>query len=473
MFERLRPRKPADANFKAARRLLPRLPELPIIAGLEALHDLLAEGLAQSPDAASARRLVELIAPAAESCAGQGLEALAGAEDNPARRDLTGQRLARLADLLAGACYAEAVRETRALEQGSGRLQELNRLAGGYFQWFGMACTARALLDPHAASQGWQGASQLYLALVRLGALSAQPTRAEQEPARSLAYLLLACDVFPQLDTAKDVAAAVQVCLLLSRHVWLAADFYRQTPLVQLPDALEAQRAVGWDGSGRVEPTLCYGLDDCLPALTALEMPLEPSLLAALRHAWFERANRAPRPAVRKLGHAWLALDFMRIRGLLGQKQARRPANDPFLHRVALLDADEGGVALRMSAEVAAQAKGGLMALEMGSRGWWLAQMTRWQADGVNDVFLAGRWLGQKAEPLRVEVGGLVRQALYLPPASENAYQAALLFDEALPSALRNLLVDLGDGAQNIRLAAAEKLGARLLRYRILAQKQG
>ena len=35
----------------------------------------------------------------------------------------------------------------------------------------------------------------------------------------------------------------------------------------------------------------------------------------------------------------------MRIRGLLGQKQARRPANDPFLHRVALLDADEGGVA--------------------------------------------------------------------------------------------------------------------------------
>lgn len=471
MFERLRPAASAASHYKAARQLVARLPELALMAGLEGLHDVLAEGLAGSPDGASARRLLALLAPPAQALAERGMAELSAQADNRARRDLTGLRLARLADQLAQAAYVEAVRESEALNQRQGKLADLAQLSGLYAQWLGLACTARALLDPQAAGLDWQGINRLFLALVRHGLLSAIPAQAESAPAQALAYLLLASDAFAQLHDPAEVAPAARVCAALAPAVWLAADFHRITPLVLKPDEGEAARRVGWDGNGQGQLVLCFGFDDCRAGLAAQQPELPAALHQRLQAAWFDRPGRAPRPAVARLGSVQAAFDFMRIRGLLGQKQRHQPSQDPFLHRAELIDADEVGVALRVTAEVAAQAGGGLLALSFSSYGWRLAAITRCQADGISDIFLAARWLGEKAEPLRLELAGQTRQGLYLAPASNNAYQAALLFDTGLPPGQRSVLADVGDGEQKLRLGAMERLGKRLLRYPITGRK--
>ncbi|MGQ5523124.1 hypothetical protein ACUHMQ_07665 [Chitinimonas sp. PSY-7] len=471
MFDRLGPFVLADSALKAGRQLLAQLPGLPVIEALKRLHDVLAEGLAGSPDSASARRLIELLSPAALACAEQGLTELAVSEDNPTRRTLTGQGLARLADQLANTAYAEAVREVGAIRHGNGRTADLSALAACYFHWLGHASTARALLDPRVAGQSWEKVCQLYLALVKYTVLPKIPVQADKEPSQPLAYLLLASDAFHLLQAPEDVAAVVSVSRALSSSVWLATDFFRSTPLILTPTAIEAHRRVGWEKTSSKERALCYGLDDCQPVLEGLVPSLEPALYELLKAAWFTRAIRARRPSIVRLGTASLVLDFLRVRSLLGQKQARRPANDPFLHLAELLDADEGGVALRVTPEVAAQATGGMMAIEFSNHGWWLARVTRSQADGMGDVLLAGKWLGRKAEPVRVDVAGQTYQALYLPSASDNRYKAALLFDSPLPSGTRTLLVDLGQGEQTVKLTSAERLGKQLLRYRISIRK--
>ncbi|QNM95380.1 hypothetical protein [Chitinimonas koreensis] len=444
MFERLLPVFQADAPIKAARGVIERLPGQPVSGALEALNRVLREGLASSPGGPAARRLVALLGPVAREWAERGLAELASGGDNPVRRELIGRALALLADQLANTGYIEAVRESVALQKGAGRLLELQEQAAGHFLWQGLALTARALLDPQAAQVGWESAASLYLALVRHGGLPATVLAADREPARSLATLLLLHDGLAVVEAA-EVAPVAWCCRQLAPAVRLAADFHRATPLVMDIEAAEAHRLVGWGGPSSAAPALCYGLEEAAAAAEEASAAydfgrvpegfLEPAttakLLIRLATAWRDGPGRARNGAVARIHDAVAAFDFLRIRGLLGQKGGRLPAHDPFLRPVRIVDADDAGAALLLPADAGPLLAGGLLALHLPGRGWWPGRLARAEREADGGLFVTVRWLAQEADAVRLIIAHESLPALYLAPGPVNDYRPGMLLGAA------------------------------------------
>ncbi|GAB3250467.1 hypothetical protein [Chitinimonas naiadis] len=478
MFERIFPTFQPSAPSKTLRNVLDQLPGQPMINALDALYVALRESLAISPSGPAARKLIDAIAPTAWEWAERAMAELAKDEDKPVRRDLIGKRLALLADQLANACYVEAVRESAQLQKGSGRVGELSDWAASHFRWLGLAHTARALLDPRRAHLQWDGLVSLFLALVRHGAIPSSEQLADAEPALSLSYLLLSHDAFMVVDAA-EVAVTARACWQLAPILRLAADFHRATPLVMDVEADESSRLVGWGGPSPEIPALCYGLADVAKQAAALQAEwrdgkpipwlvptgLPTDLLERLAQSWTGRRGRCPNPAAASHGEARVALDFMRIRGLLGQKGDRLPSNDPYLFTGRIEDVDESGISLILPAEVGPLLAQGVMALNIGNRGWWLARPARAEKELNGDLFLAARWLGQDAESIRLtpaKRSGI--RALYVKPGSSNGYVPCVVVDYGNLTGVP-CLADLTVGPTLLLLGEADSLGTALWRY--------
>ncbi|MEH6460439.1 hypothetical protein [Chitinimonas sp. JJ19] len=479
MFDRLLPIFQTDTPLRELRLILERLPGQPVIAALDGLAEALREGMAASPSGPAARKLIDALDPTARQWADQALEELATNKDNPVRRDMTGKRLALLADQLANASYIEAVRETVQLQKGTGRIGDLRDWAAGYLHWLGLAHTARALYDPQQAAVIWAGPVDIYLALVRHGVLGSHIGDSKDEPARALAYLLLSHDAFAVVE-GHEVALAARCCRQLAGHVFIAPDFHRSTPLVMDPDANEASRLVGWGGPSAASPALCFGLEavaqqaryaqsvlqtggllDWLPANA------QPEVFDKLVHGWVARSGRCPNIVASRLGQLQTAFDFLRIRGLLGQKNERMLENDPYLRRAQVEDIDENGVGLLLPGDSAALLAAGLLALQMPGRGWWLARPVRSlpQADGL--LFVTARWLGQEAQAIRlIPVTGDGQRALYLQPGPANGYEAIVLLDHDWLATDLPCQAELGESSLTLVPAAPEPLGPALWCYR-------
>ncbi|HEY9103952.1 hypothetical protein [Chitinimonas sp.] len=478
MFERIFPAIQQDTPNKALRNVLDQLPGQPMINALDALYVALRESLAVSPSGPAARKLIDAIAPTAWEWAERAMAELAKDEDKPVRRDLIGKRLALLADQLSNACYIEAVRESVQLQRGSGRVAGLSDWAAGHFRWLGLAHTARALLDPRRAHLQWESLVSLYLALVRHGALPVGMLAAESEPALSLAYLLLSHDAFGTV-LASEVAVTARACWELAPQVRLAADFHRDTPLVMDVEADESCRIVGWAGPSPETPALCYGLaaaaDKALalqaewrdgkpiPWLVAAGLPTD--LLERIAQSWVGRRGRCPNPAVIRHSDARIAFDFLRIRGLLGQKGDRVPSNDPYLFNATIIDIDEFGVSMALPAETSSLLVSGLLALNIGNRGWWLARPARGEPEPDGSLFVAARWLGQQAESVRLAPSQWeALRALYIHPSSNNGYNTCIVLDRG-DLAEVPCLADLAAGSQTIVPGKPDQIGPMLWRY--------
>ncbi|WP_269532535.1 hypothetical protein [Chitinimonas sp. BJYL2] len=478
MFDRLFSNLQGDAVTRALRDTIARLPGQPVVAALDLLHGAVREGLAASPAGPTARRLLEQVDPTASAWSDQAWTELALSEDNPVRRDLIGQRLALLATQLANASYIEAQRESAQWQRGNGKLADLSQLAATYFRWLGVAHGARALLNPGAARLSWSEPVSLYLALIRSGALSPGPQRAADGPAAPLAYLALCHDAF-KVVSAAEVALAARICHLLAPEVVLAADFHRITPLVMDIDANEASRIVGWNGPREGMPALCMGLEACAAMAhdmagdlrTGKPLPWWPpsgpaDLFDRLETAWALRRGRGRHPAAARVGDVLVAFDFLRIRGLLGQKGERVPGQDPYVHAARLDDADEAGLSLLLPAAATELLESGLMAINIANQGWWLGHPVRLEPLADGELFVAVRWLAQEAESIRLtSIGGEVQRALYLKPCPVNDYQTLLLLDHDWLPAEAPFDADLE--ASSIRLipGAPVQLGVRLWCY--------
>ncbi|QDQ28541.1 hypothetical protein FNU76_20505 [Chitinimonas arctica] len=480
MFDRILPVFHSDTPVKAVRAVIDRLAGQPMITALDALYAALREGLAGSPTASAARRLIDVVAPAALEWADRALAELATGTDNPVRRDMNGKRLALLADQLANACYIEALRESALLQKGGGRTGDLAEWASLHFRWLGYAHTAHALLDSRRAHIQWEVPVSLFLALVRHGVLPAEEQTTAAEPALSLAYLLLSHDAFPAVEP-KEVAVVARSCRELASSLRLAADFHRDTPLVMDAEANEASRIVGWGGPGRAAPALCYGLDE--PARLArlraagidaedlpppmLPKPPTADQLERLAANWLERRGRCRNPVAVRLGSARAAFDFLRIRGLLGQKSERLPTNDPYMRQAQIEDVDESGVSMLLPGDSQPLLASGLVALNFAERGWWLAKPVRLLPEPDGRLFMTARWLGQEAEAIRLTpTTGDGQRALYLKPGPANDYQAGVLLDHAWLAAGLACRADLDEVSLTLVPGEPEQLGPALWCYR-------
>ncbi|WP_374351456.1 hypothetical protein [Chitinimonas sp.] len=477
MLDRLFAGLQADAPAKLIAATLERLDGQPCMVVLDALYSLLRDGLANSPGSAAAQRWVDAITPAAEQWVTRALAELAAGEDNPVRRDLSGKRLTLLADQLAHACYVEALRAAAEVKRGGGRGSSLLAWATGYFHWLGCAHTARALLDCHA-ELAWDGICSLYDALLASGVLAAEPEAASREPALSLAYLLLVHDSFYLLGE-QSVAAGASIINQLAPKLVLAADFHYATPLLLTPDTGLARRVVGWAGAGEIGTHLYYGVDEVVKHAEALALDAQAghpppwlrgvvdaaSLINKLIDAWTRQPGRLRNPALRQNQQAHAAFDWMRIRGLLGQKTARLPAHDPLISQVKLDDADEGGASMLVDEALVPLFHPGVVALRIGGR-WWLARPVRAEPEPDGRWFIVVRWLAQEADPARViSQSGQSWRAVYLHPGPANSYRLALLIDSDQLALGQRCFAELGEQTLALLPASIDQLGPALWRY--------
>lgn len=477
MFDRLLAGMHADSPAKLLEAVLERMNGQPSMVVLDALYNLLRDGLAAAPGGALAQRWLDVISPVADQWVTRAMAELAVGEDNPVRRDLAAKRLTLLTDQLAHVCYIEAARADAALSKGSGRVSTLVEWTTGYFHWLGRAHTSRALLDC-SVTLPWEGICSLHRAMATHGALPAQAAPATREPMLGLAYLLLIHDTFPVVGE-QHVAAAAAIAGQLAPQVLLADDFHRLTPFLMLPDAGEAQRIVGWTAGRRPSAALCYGLDEVIRSVDILIADIaagQPTLwlhgigeverlLRQLRYTWVERPGRCRNPAIRRSGPAQAAFGWLRIRGLLAQKTARVPAKDPLLRRVELDDANESGVSLLLEDRSLPLLGDGVFALRIAGK-WWLAQPLRIEPDDAGCCYVVARWLAQEADPIRLlSAQGEAWRALFLHPGPANRYQARVLVDSGTLALGTGCHAELGDRTFGIEPIAVEPLGAGLWRY--------
>ncbi|MBV8465400.1 MAG: hypothetical protein JO218_05585 [Burkholderiales bacterium] len=442
MFERLISGFQSDAR-KSVGAAVARMEGQTTMVALDTLYSAVRDGLAASGGAGSAKRLIDLITPIVIDLSDRALGELAIGDDNPVRRDLCSKRLNLLAEQLANACYMEALRARAELQRGRGDAAALAEWSRGYFRWLGLAHTARALQDANT-QLGWDGVCGLYLALVQHGGLPAGPAAADNDTARALAYLLLINDAFPAVAVG-DVAAAARACQFCAATVQLASDFHRTTPLVMSAVAGQGQRLVGWGGPSTEEPALCYGLDDAATMLRKvaddvqagqspiwMQQSAEAELvLRRLAAAWGDAPGRGRNPALAKHPKTRAAFEFMRIRGLLGQKSGRLPSDDRLIVDITMIDADEQGVSFMIPADARPLLDSGLIAMVISRSAWWLAWRQRVERDGQK-YFVTARWLGHDAEPARVvgETGDAWR-SLYVHPGVANQYRGGFVLDSA------------------------------------------
>jgi hypothetical protein len=303
------------------------------------------------------------------------------------------------------------------------------------------------------------------------------PALATTPALRSLAYLLLVHDAFP-LAGEHRVAAAALVASHLDEQVLIAAEFHRRTPLRMLPAAGESQRLVGWEDT---VPALYYGLEAVATEVSrwaseAVAEPLPaalagindaPALLRQLVHGWVEQPGRRRHPLLRERQEAHAAFDWRRIRGLLGQKTARIPANDPLIYLLQLDDADEGGASLLVPDKVAPLLAEGPLALRIGGR-WWLATPLRMEREPNGNWFVVLRWLAQEAEPVRLTSSqGEAWRGVYLRPGPANQYQASLLADGDSLQPGQSCGVEIGNRTESVVVESREAVGRHLWRYRV------
>ncbi|MBV8659331.1 MAG: hypothetical protein JO142_16030 [Burkholderiales bacterium] len=472
MIARLFVGKTVDETQQTIATTLARLGTESNVVVLDALHTLVQESQPMLESTAEARKLIESLAPAVSEWSDKALAELATGDDNPVRRDLIGKRLNLLANKMADISLdqAQAVANERRGEPG--RPGRLAYWSGNYFRWLGLSHTARALLDADFHLP-WRSVSQLFLALVAHGAWPVAISNASREPGRTLAYLLLTADAFPMVGES-GVASASRVCQHVAHSCMLAADFHRGTPIVLPPGAGEPQREVGWGGPSRESPALCYGLDDAAAKVLQLadmartghqpvwlrDTPDVEMLLRAIAASWTEGPRRARNPALLRRQQTLAGFGFLRVRGLLAQKGARLPNQDPLIGPINLEDADERGISFMLAGANAGLLDSGLMAIAITRRGWWLAQPCRMERIG-DDWFVAARWLGQEAEAIRLvgEVDGDSWRAIYVHPGPANDYNGGILVETDHLRLDQPYKADLGDTALTLQLGTMRCLG--------------
>jgi hypothetical protein len=413
------------------------------MVALDTLYGAMRDGLAASSNANTAKRLIDLVTPITIDLSERALEELSIGEDNPVRRDLCSKRLNLLSEQLANACYVEALRARADLQKGRGDPAVLAEWARGYFRWLGMAHTARALLDAKAILC-WEGVCNLFIVLAQHGVIPTGPAVAKSEVAKTLAYLLLINDAFPMVDES-GVATAARACRFSAASVLLAADFHRLTPIVMSEAAGQAQRLVGWGGPSASEPALCYGMDEAAYVLRKVADDVQAGqapiwlrqatgaerVLRSIATAWVDAPGRSRNPALAKHPKTRAAFEFMRIRGLLGQKNSRLPADDRLIVDITMVDADEHGVSFMIPANARPLLDSGLVAMVISRSAWWLAWRQRVEREGQK-YFVTARWLGDDTEPARVvgETGDAWR-SLYVRPSVANHYRGGFVLDTA------------------------------------------
>ncbi|MFC4161325.1 hypothetical protein [Chitinimonas lacunae] len=441
-----------DAPLKAARGVLERLPRLSPMVALDELYGCLRKGLGDSPGTEGARRLLELVEPAATALAEQVEHEMAVAYAHPVRRQLLGKPLVLLADQLGNAYYLEALREAAAIKKEDGNREVLIQLVSSCYHWLGISQLARVLHEAVPTPFPWDSVVVLYRALIHLAGLYGKDAvPADREPARSLAALLLAADAYAAAGSAAERIVGARVARAMAGEVLHGTSFRRQTPLWFNEEAGAAVRLVGWEQVERDGDALFYGTDAAARATLDLARRMmsgngpdwlrkeeawrgvRTDWLRRLAQCWTRLPGRARRSDCSRLGEARAAFDFLRIRGLMAQKSARLPANDPLIWPAVLDDADQGGIGLTLPG-AAAGAAGRLLALYWGAQGgWWLALVSRAHSEDDGRLYLSARWLGREAEAVRLApddpVDPVRPQVLYLPPDALNGHRATLLLD--------------------------------------------
>lgn len=484
MFASIFPFKQEDAPLRAARGLGERLRGMPAIHALDDCYRILQDALAVTRDGSRARDLLEDVEPVARNLATSVETELDRSADNPVRRELLGKRLALLGDQLANSYYVEARREVAAILRGSGGRETLRHLAGKYWHWLGIAHTARARIDPRAASLPMDAIVGLFLSLHTLaGRFSGPvPQSSDDKLAASLAYLLLVNDAF-KVVSGEETGLAARCCVALAGEVRFSPSFHRHTPLRLTADTGKAERQVGWEA--RAGEALYYGLDHVVQAAQYAAHKcdkgrpprwLEPdaarpvpdmALLQRLARTWGDGPARGRNPTVLRHPEETVAFDFLRIRGLVSQRAERFPANDPLIYSAVMHDADEGGFGVLLPSTAKPLAEAGLIAMHLKRTGWSLAAATLMHSDEDDQFFIAARWLGQDTDAVRLQGEGGAESALAIWLAADptNHYQASVLLAESAYTAGAICTCELRGKHLKLQLAEPTQLGKTLVQY--------
>jgi len=483
MFASIFPFKQEDAPLRAARGLGERLRGMPAIHALDDCYRVLQDALAVTRDGSRARDLLEDVEPVARNLAESVEKELDRSADNPVRRELLGKRLALLGDQLANSYYVEARREVAAILRGGGGRESLRHLSGKYWHWLGIAHTARARIDPKAASLPMDAIVGLFQSLHVLAGRFSEPLQSSDDKlSSSLAYLLLVYDAF-QVVAADEVGLAARCCMALAGEVRFSASFHRQAPLRLTAESGKAERQVGWEP--HAGEALYFGLDHVVQAAQFAAHKcdkgrpprwLEPdasrpvpdmALLQRLAKNWSEGAGRGRNPTVLRHPEETVAFDFLRIRGLVSQRAERFPANDPLIYSAVMHDADDGGYGILLPSSARHLAEEGLIAMHLKRTGWSLAVATLIHPDEDEQFFIAARWLGQETDAIRLQSETVTAPvlAIWLAADPTNQYQASVLMTEAAFTGETRCRTEIRGKHVTLQLGAMTQLAKTLFQY--------